>query len=101
MELEKSDVWRRHQLAVMERMHLDTTRYTHPVIRGVGLCGVAYLASWVAIVVLGPDGGVTVPVALVAGLSAMVVVLGAPAFVLAVGVERVLRSRLAGGGGRK
>lgn len=99
MELEKSDVWRRHQLAVMERMHLDTTRYTHPVIRG--LCGVAYLASWAAIVVLGPDGGVTVPVALVAGLSAMVVVLGAPAFVLAVGVERVLCSRLAGGGGRK
>ena len=29
MELEKSDAWRRHQLAAVERMQRDLARYTH------------------------------------------------------------------------
>ena len=94
MELERSDVWRRHQLAAVERMQKDLSRYTHPVIRVLGLSGMAYLASWAAVMVLGPDDGVSMPVSLVAGFSAAVVVLGAPALVLAVGVERSLRGRL-------
>jgi ethanolamine ammonia-lyase large subunit len=65
MEIEKSDAWQRHQLAAVERMQRDLARYTQPVIRVVGLCGVAYL------------------------------VLGAPVFVLAVGVEQYFRGRLA------
>jgi hypothetical protein len=97
MELEKSDAWRRHQRATVERMHKDLARYTHPVIRGVGLFGVAYLASWAAIIVLGA-GAVSMPVAMVAALSGAVVVLGAPAFALAVGVERYVRGRLEGHG---
>lgn len=95
MEHKKSEMWRRHQMAVVERMQKDLARYTHLVIRAMGLYAVVYLASWVAILMPGPDG-VSTPVALVAGLSAMVVALGAPAFALAVGVERYLRGRLNG-----
>ena len=65
---------------------------THPVIRGVGLCGVAYLASWVVAIVLGAGAGAMV---VVAAVSATVVVLGAPAFALAVGVEQYFRGRVA------
>lgn len=97
IELEKSDAWQRHQLAAVERMQRDLARYTHPVIRAVGLCGVAYLASWAALMLLG-TGGESMPAAMVAAFSAVVVVLGAPAFALAVGVERHLRGRLEGRG---
>ena len=91
LEIEKSDAWRRHQLATVERMQRDLARLTHPVIRAVGLCGVAYLASWVVMMVLGAAAGAML---VVAAVSAVVLVLGAPAFVLAVGVERYLRGRL-------
>jgi hypothetical protein len=97
MELEKSDAWQRHQQATVERLQKDLARYSHPVIRGVGLFGVAYLSSWAAIIVLGA-GAVSMPAAIVAAFSAAVVVLGAPAFALAVGVERHLRGRLEGRG---
>ena len=92
MEIEKSDAWQRHQMATVERMQRDLARYTHPVIRAVGLCGVAYLASWVVVMVLGAGAGAMV---VVAALSATVVVLGAPAFALAVGVEQYFRGRFA------
>jgi hypothetical protein len=93
MKLEKSDAWRRHQLAAVERMQKDLARYTHPVIRGLGYFGVAYLASWAAVIVLGA-GAVSIPVAVIAVLSGAGVVLGAPAFALAVGVERYVRGRV-------
>ncbi|WP_377400776.1 hypothetical protein [Plastorhodobacter daqingensis] len=91
MKIEKSDVWQRHQLAAVESMQRDLARYTHPVIRAVGLCGVAYLASWAVVLVLGSGAGAMV---VVAAVSAAVLVLGAPAFALAVWVERYLRRRL-------
>lgn len=91
MEIEKSDAWQRHQMATVERMQRDLARYTHPVIRAVGLCGVAYLASWAAVMVMGAAAGATV---VVAAVSAAALVLGAPAFVLAIGVERYARGRL-------
>jgi len=91
MEIEKSVAWQRHQLATVERMQRDLARWTHPVIRAVGLCGVAYLASWAAMMVLGAAAGAMV---VVAAVSAAVLVLGAPAFVLAIGVERYVRARL-------
>lgn len=91
MEIEKSDAWQRHQLATVERMQRDLARLMHPVIRAVGLCGVAYLVSWAAMMVLGAAAGAMV---VVAAVSAAVLVLGAPAFALAVGVERYLRGRL-------
>jgi hypothetical protein len=90
MEIEKSDAWQRHQLATVERMQRDIARLTHPVIRAVGLCGVAYMASWAVVMVLGTSAGAMVVVA----ASAAALVLGAPAFVLAVGVERYARGRL-------
>ncbi len=92
MKIEKSEAWQRHQLATIERMQRDLARYTHPVIRAVGLCGVAYLASWAVVMVLGADAGAMVAVAAV---SAAVLVLAAPAFALAAGVERYLRGRFA------
>jgi hypothetical protein len=92
MEIEKSDAWQRHQLSTVERMQRDLARLTHPVIRAVGLCGVAYLASSAVVMVFGAAVGAMV---VVAALSAAALVLGAPAFVLAVGVERYLRGRLA------
>lgn len=91
MEIEKSDAWRRHQLATVERMQRDLARLTHPVIRAVGLCGVAYLVSWAVVMALGAAAGAMV---VVAAMSASVLVLVAPAFVLAVGVERYFRGRL-------
>lgn len=91
MEIEKSDAWQRHQLATVERMQRDLARLTHPVIRAVGLCGVAYLVGWAAVMVLGVAAGAMV---VVAAVSAAVLVLGAPAFVLAVGMERYLRGRV-------
>mgnify|MGYP005748656019 CR=1 FL=1 len=91
MEIETSVAWQRHQLATVERIQRDLARYTHPVIRGVGLCGVAYLASWAVVMVLGAGAGATV---VVAAVSAAALVLGAPAFALALGVERYLRGRL-------
>jgi len=91
MEIEKSDAWKRHQLAAVERMQRDLARYSHPVIRAVGLCGVAYLASWVVVIVLGAEA---MAMMAVVAVSAAVLVLGAPAFALAVGVERYLRGRL-------
>ena len=91
MEIEKSDAWLRHQMAMVERMQRDLARLTHPVIRTVGLCGVAYLASCV-VMVLGAGAGAMV---VVAAVSAAVVVLGAPAFALAVGVEQYFRGRSA------
>jgi hypothetical protein len=91
MEIEKSVAWQRHQLATVERMQRDLARLTHPVIRAVGLCGVAYLASWAVVMVLGADAGAMV---VVAAVSAAALVLCAPAFVLAVGLERYLRGRL-------
>lgn len=97
MKIEKSDAWRRHQSALAERMQRDLARYTHPVIRALGLCGVAYLASCAVVMVLGA-GAVSTPVAMVAAFSAVVLVLGAPAFALAVGVERHLRGLLEGRG---
>lgn len=97
MKIEKSDAWRRHQLASAERMQRDLARCTHPVIRAVGLCGVAYLVSWVALMLLG-TGDEWMPAAMVAAVSATGVVLGAPAFALAVGVERHLRGLLDGCG---
>ena len=92
MEIEKSDAWQHHQLATVERMQRDLARYIHPVIRVVGLCGVAYLASWAVVTVLGAAAGAMV---VVVAVSAAALVLGAPAFVLAVGVERYFRGRLA------
>ena len=91
MEIETRDSWQRHQLATAERMQRDLARLTHPVIRAVGLCGVAYLASWVVMMVLGAAAGAMV---VVAAVSAAVLVLCAPAFALAFGVERYLRGRL-------
>jgi hypothetical protein len=91
MGIEKSFAWQRHQLATMERMQRDLACYTHPVIRVVGLCGVAYLASWAVVMVLGAG---TWAMVVVAAVSAAALVLGAPAFVLAVGVERYARGRL-------
>lgn len=70
MEMEKSDAWQRQQLAAAERMQRDLARLTYPGIRMAGTCGVAYLASWAAVLAL-----------------------GAPAFALAVGVERNVRGR--------
>jgi len=92
MEIEKSNMWQRRQLATVERIQRDLARYTHPVIRAVGLCGVAYLASWAVVMVQGAGAGSMV---VVAAVSAAALVLGAPAFALAVGVERYLRGRLA------
>jgi len=92
MEIEKSDAWQRHQLATVERMQRDLARLTHPVIRAVGLSGVAYLASWAAVMVLGAAAGAMV---VVAAMSAAVLVLGTPAIALAVAVERYFRGRLA------
>ncbi|WP_373355917.1 hypothetical protein [Pseudoroseicyclus sp. CXY001] len=92
MEIEKSVAWQRHQLATVERMQRDLARYTHPVIRAVGMCGVAYLASWTVVMVPGADAGAMV---VVAAVSAAALVLGAPAFALAVGVERHFRGRFA------
>lgn len=91
MEIKKSDAWQRHHLATVERMQRDLARYTHPVIRAVGLCGVAYLVSWAVVIVLGAAAGAMV---VVAAVSAAALVLGAPAFALAVGVERYVRARL-------
>jgi len=91
MEFEKSVAWQRHQMATVERMQRDLARYTHPVIRVAGLCGVAYLASWAVVMLLGAEEAAMV---VVAAVSAAVLMLGAPAFVLAVGVERYLRGRL-------
>lgn len=91
MEIEKSDAWQRHQMATVERMQRDLARWTHPVIRAVGLCGVAYLASWALLVFKGDAGAMVV----VTAVAAAVLVLGAPAFALAVGVERYLRGRAA------
>jgi hypothetical protein len=90
MEIEKSDAWQRHQLATVERMQRDLARWTHPVIRAVGLCGVAYLASWATVMLLGAEAMAMMAVVVV---SAAVLVLGAPAFALAVGVEQYLRGR--------
>lgn len=90
MEIEKSDAWQRHQLATVERTQRDLARLTHPVIRVVGLCGVAYLASWAVVMVLGANAGAMVVVAV---MSAAVLVIGAPAFALAMGVERYVRGR--------
>lgn len=92
MEIEKSVAWQRHQLATVERMQRDLACYTHPVIRAVGMCGVAYLASWTVVMVPGADAGAMV---VVAAVSAAALVLGAPAFALAVGVERHFRGRFA------
>ena len=92
MEIERSDASQRHQMATVERMQRDLAHLTHPVIRAVGLCGVAYLASWAVVMVLGAAAGA---MAVVAALSATVVVLGAPAFALAVGVEQYFRGRFA------
>ncbi len=91
MEIEKSDAWQRHQMATVERMQRDLARYTHPVIRAMGLCGVAYLASWAVVMAFGAAAGAMV---VVAAVSAAVLVVVAPAFALAVGVERYLRGRL-------
>ncbi len=91
MEIEKSDAWKRHQLAAAERMQRDLARLTHPVIRAVGLCGVAYLVSWAVVIVMGAGSGAMV---VVAAVSAGALVLVAPAFVLAVAVERYVRGRL-------
>lgn len=91
MKIEKSDAWQRHQLAAVERMQRDLACYTHPVIRVVGLCGVAYLASWAVVMVLGADAGAMV---VVAAVFAAMLVLCAPAFVLAIGVERYGRGWL-------
>jgi hypothetical protein len=55
------------------------------------LCGVAYLASWATVMLLGAEAMAMVAVAAV---SAGALVLGAPAFSLAIGVERYLRGRL-------
>jgi len=90
MEIEKSDAWQRHQLATVERMQRDLARLTHPVIRVVGLCGVAYMASWAVLVFKGDAGAMVV----VTAVAAAVLVLVAPAFALAVGVERYLRGRV-------
>jgi hypothetical protein len=92
MKIEKSSSWKRHHMAVVERMQRDLARLTHPVIRVVGLCGVAYLASWAVVMVLGAAAGSMV---VVAAVSAAALVLGAPAFALAVAVERYFRGRLA------
>lgn len=59
--------------------------------------GAAYLASWAAVMLLGV-GGVSMPVAVIVAMSGAVVVLGAPAFALAMGVERYVRGRLDGRG---
>jgi hypothetical protein len=86
MEIEKRDAWQRHQLATVERVQKDLSRYTHPVISAMGLCGVAYMVSWAAVLVLG-TGVVSMPAAVIAALTGSVVVLGAPALSLAVGAS--------------
>lgn len=91
MEIEKIDAWQRHQMAAVERMQRDLARYTHPVMRAVGLCGVAYVASWAVVMVLGVEA---MAMMAVVAVSAAVLVLGAPACALADGVERYLRGRL-------
>lgn len=92
MEIEKSYAWQRHQLATAERMQRDLARLTRPVIRAAGLLGVAYLASWTVVMVMGAEAGAMV---VVAAVAAVVLVLSAPAFALAVGVERYFRGRFA------
>lgn len=92
MELKQTEAWQRHQMATTERMQADVGRYTRPVMRGMGVCSLAYLASWGLVWASGADAGAQVVA--VAGLSGLAVVLGGPAFALAVGVERYFRRRL-------
>ncbi len=92
MELKQTEAWQRHQMATTERMQADVGRYTRPVMRVMGVCSLAYLASWGLVWAVEADG--RAPVVAVAGLSGVVVVLGAPAFALAVGVEGYFRQRL-------
>lgn len=94
MELKQTEAWQRHQMATMERMQADVGRYTRPVMRVMGVCSLAYLVSWGMVWAVGADGGA--PVVAVTGLSGLVVVLGTPAFALAVGVEGHFRRRLRG-----
>lgn len=92
MELKQTEAWQRHQMATTERMQADVGRYTRPVMRVMGVCSVAYLASWGLVGASGTDVGA--PMVAVAGLSGLVLVLGAPAYALAVGVEGYFRQRL-------
>lgn len=94
MELKQTEAWQRHQMATTERMQAEVGRYTQPVMRAMGVCSLAYLASWGLMWVFGAEG--RAPVVAVAGLSGVVVVLGAPAFALAVGVEGYFRRRMRG-----
>lgn len=92
MELKQTEAWHRHQMATTERVQADVGRFTRPVMRAMGVCSVAYLASWGLVWVCGAEA--RAPVVAVAGLSGLVVAMGAPAFALAVGVEGYFRQRL-------
>lgn len=94
MDLRQSESWRRHQLATVERMQADVALYTHPVMRVVGLSGVAYLIAWSAMMVW---KGAHLPLAMemIAGMTAAVVLFSVPAFALATGIECYFRRRLA------
>lgn len=91
MELKQTEAWQRHQMATTERMQAEVGRFTRPVMRVMGLCSLAYLASWGLVWASGADGSAVVAVA---GVSGSVVVLGAPAFALAAGLEGHFRQKL-------
>ncbi|ATG49280.1 hypothetical protein CEW89_17880 [Celeribacter ethanolicus] len=94
MDLRQPETWKRHQLAATERMQSDIGRFTRPVIDLMCGFSMAYLMSWGMLCVLW--GGDSMPWAplLIASISALVVVLALPAFVLAVGIESYFSRRL-------
>lgn len=94
MELKRPQAWQRHQLAAIERMKADISRYTDPVIHIMGICSLVYLATWCPIWIFWAEGGAPWLPLLVATLSGIVVVITAPVFALAVGIERYLCRRL-------
>lgn len=94
VKLRQPETWQRHQLAAIERMQADLGRYTRPVMSIMGVSSLAYLLTWGPLLAFWEAGNMPWLPLLIAAICACIITLTAPAFALAVGVERYFCRRL-------
>lgn len=94
MDFQSTKAWNMHQLAATENMQLGIERMTRPIVTMTGVSAMAYLVTWGPLWTFWNVETMPMLPLVVAILSALVLTLSIPAFVLAIAVESYIENRL-------
>ena len=94
MDFQSTKAWNMHQLAATENMQLGIERMTRPIVTMTGVSAMTYLVTWGPLWTFWNVETMPMLPLVVAMLSAFVLTLSIPAFLLAIAVESYIENRL-------